>query len=453
MHILYFHQHFNTPLGTAGTRSYEMAKRLIARGHEVTMVCGSSVHANTGLTGKPRFGIRTGYVDGIRVVEICLAYSAHDSFVSRSLTFLRYAMRAVVIAWKTRYDLLFATSTPLTAGIPGIVMRLLKPRRPFVFEVRDLWPELPREMGIITNPVVLWAMGILEWLSYNAAVGCIGLSPGMAEGIRRRLAKKAPVAMIPNGSDLEHFEPPVERKPRRSGLRVIFAGAHGIANGLDAVLDAAAVLKRRGRDDIELVFVGDGNRKPQLVARARDEQLSNCKFLDPIPRLKMPEAMHRMDAALMILDNVPAFYYGTSPNKFFDYLAAGLPVINNYPGWVADLIGQSGCGIALPPDNPEAFADALCLLADDPDSRAAMGRRARELAEQQFGRDALGQQFVEFLERFARNKTAVVSPARASVPRPHTPSAKHRDADCASIATACRHSENGETSNRAQRSA
>jgi glycosyltransferase involved in cell wall biosynthesis len=401
MRILYFHQHFSTPAGATGTRSYEMAKALIARGHQVTMVCGSSGAGKSGLTGEPRNGLREGDVDGIHVKELCLPYSNHDGLIKRSVTFLRFAFRSIAIAWRTDYDLLFATSTPLTAGIPGIAMRLLKPSRPFVFEVRDLWPELPREMGVITNPIVLWAMGVLEWCSYRAARGCIGLSPGIVEGIRRRSRTGHPIAMVPNGCDLDLFQTEDRSRAPGTPLTAVFTGAHGMANGLDAVLNAAAVLKQRGRTDIRLLFIGDGKLKPGLVQRAQAEGLDVCVFMDPVPKTQLNQLMSTADVGLMILANVPAFYYGTSPNKFFDYIASGLPVLNNYPGWLAELIAEHQCGIAVPPDDPDAFAGALCRLADDPQARLEMGRNARALAEAQFGREALAKRFVEFLESSA----------------------------------------------------
>lgn len=402
MHILYFHQHFSTPAGATGTRSYEMARALIARGHRVTVVCGSSASGRTGLSGEPRNGVREGMVDGILVKEICLPYSNYDGLCKRSITFLRFALKSIGIALSTDYDLLFATSTPLTAGIPGIVMRLFKPSKPFVFEVRDLWPELPRAMGVVTNPVVLWAMSVLEWLSYRCAAGCIGLSPGIVEGIRRRSRRGLPIAMVPNGCDLDLFRPEDRTRPPGTPLTAVFTGAHGLANGLDAVLDAAAVLKQRGRKDIRILFIGDGKLKPGLVRRAAAEGLDNCVFMDPVPKTELTRLMSSADVGLMILANVPAFYYGTSPNKFFDYIASGLPVLNNYPGWLADLIAEHGCGIAVPPGDPVAFAEALCRLADDPHGRLEMGRRARALAEARFGRETLGKEFCGFLESCAQ---------------------------------------------------
>ncbi len=400
MHVLYLHQHFSTPEGSTGTRSYHFARTLVERGHRVTLVCGSYDVARTGLSGNAVHGYRRGNVDGFEVIEIALKCSNSDSFLKRTLTFVRFALRTVRIAWKTDYDVLFATSTPLTAGIPGIVMRSFGSKRPFVFEVRDLWPELPREMGVITSPLLLKAMSALEWLSYRSATACIGLSPGIVRGIQRRSAPTATVEMISNGCDLDLFTPSSGDRPP-GPLRAVFTGAHGIANGLDAVLNVAAELKSRGRDDIEIHFIGTGGLKTQLRQRARRSALDNCIFHETLPKTALAEQLRTYDVGLMILANVPAFYYGTSPNKFFDYLSAGMPVLNNYPGWLADLIQEHDCGIAVPPSDPSAFADALIRFADDPDARTQKGQNARALAEVSFGRAILSNRFADFLELFA----------------------------------------------------
>lgn len=403
MHVLYFHQHFSTPRGATGTRSYEVARCLVARGHKVTMVCGAYGAADTGLHTKPIRGMRRGVVDGIEVVEFCLPYSNRDGFLKRTWTFLRFSLRSVRFALTSRYDLLFATSTPLTAGIPGICMKLLRRRKPFVFEVRDLWPELPREMGVITNPLVLKAMDILEWMSYHTANACVGLSPGIVEGIQRRGIPAGRTLMIPNGCDLDLFQRGAEQSDSFPGtsandLVAVFTGTHGIANGLDSVLDAAGVLRDRNRGDIRLVFIGDGKLKSRLLERAQKEQLESCIFLDPVAKTRLAKLVACTNAGLMVLSNCPAFRYGTSPNKFFDYIAAGLPVLNNYPGWLADMIQEHQCGLVVPPEDPEAFADALVYLAEHPEQRHAMGRNGRRLAEQKFSRADLSNRLVDFLE-------------------------------------------------------
>lgn len=406
MKVLYFHQHFVTPHGAGAIRSYAMARRLIERGHQVTMVCGSIGGGNTGLEGPFVDGRRRGWVDGIDVIELDLAYSNHDGLFKRSLTFLKFAWRSVLLAMREPYDLVFATTTPLTAGIPGIAARWLRGKR-FVFEVRDLWPELPRAMGVIRNPVVLWAMGVLEWSSYRSAHALVGLSPGIVDGITHRGVHRDRVTLVPNGCDLDLFDqgasPWRPEGVASTDLLAVFAGTHGMANGLDAVLDAAVELKRRQRSDIKLLLIGNGKLKPALQARAKQENLDNVVFHDPVNKTRLAGLMASTDVGLQVLANVPAFYFGTSPNKFFDYIAAGLPVLNNYPGWLADMINESRCGFAVPPDNPAAFADALESAAADRDALKAMGRRGRALAEREFDRTRLANRWVDTIEKTWRS--------------------------------------------------
>ena len=400
MKILYFHQHFSTPSGSAGTRSYEMARHLIAAGHEVTLVCGSYANGTTGLAGPFRGGRREGMVDGIRLIEFDLSYGNKDGFVKRSLTFIKFALRSVGAALKEPADIVFATTTPLTAGIPGIAAKWLR-RKPFVFEVRDLWPELPREMGVITNPVMLWALGALEWASYKSADRLIGLSPGIVDGIARYVPDRARIALIPNGCDMDLFgdtaQPWRPEGIASDDFMAVFTGTHGKANGLDAVIDAAAVLKAQGRSGIKLVLVGDGAQKPGLVARVHAESLDNIVvFHDPVPKTRLTGLMASADAGLQILADVPAFYYGTSPNKFFDYLSAGLPVITNYPGWVADMVREHDCGTAVAPGDPAALAKALTQMQSS-GTASAQGARAKSLAQSRFSRETLGRQFAAWV--------------------------------------------------------
>lgn len=400
MHILYFHQHFSTPHGAAGIRSYQMAQALLRHGHGVTMVCGSYGLGETGLDQPFARGRRRGLVDGIDVIEFDLSYANSDGLLKRAGTFAKFALGAVGVALRERYDLAFATTTPLTAGIPAIAARWLR-RKPYVFEVRDLWPELPRAMGVITNPVILWLLSVLEWLSYRNAARCVALSPGIAEGIAARGVPAERIALVPNGCDLSIFGGAVEPwRPDGVGedqLLAIFTGTHGQANGLDAVLDAAAVLQARGREDIAIALVGDGKLKPMLVARAEADGLTNVHFHAPVNKARLAGLMASADVGLQILANVPAFYYGTSPNKFFDYLAAGLPVLTNYPGWVADMVTAQRAGFAVPPDNPDAFADALIAAADDRGALVAQGKAAAALARRDFDRTALADRWVAWV--------------------------------------------------------
>lgn len=399
MKVIYFAQHFPTPQQGGAIRPYQMAKQLIARGHQVTIVCGGNKEFD--LT-KVKDDVERGDIDGIDVVHIIVPYSNNMSLLQRTNSFIKYTKKSIGFALREEYDLLFATSTPLTSGLIGVVMKMFR-KKPFIFEVRDLWPELPKALGM-KNPFFLFAMNVIEKWSYHRADGCIGLSPGICDGIRRRSQNNKPIEMVPNGCDLDIFNIGDRTKFDIEGIKPtdkvgVFTGAHGIANGLDSILDAAVVLKAKGREDIKFAFVGDGKVKQTMVERAEKEGLTNCLFFPPVSKFKIAEIIANADFGLMCLKNVPAFYYGTSPNKFFDYIASGLPILNNYPGWLSDLITDNKCGVVVAPDDAEAFANAAIQLADDSEVRNVMGKNGRTLAERKFNRNILGERFVNFFEK------------------------------------------------------
>lgn len=401
MKVIYFHQHFTTPQVGGGIRSYELAQRLIRMGHQVIMVTGGNKEKYD-LPETKKKNVYRGNIDGIDVIQIALPYSNSDGLFKRALTFIKFAVKSIHYAMHEDYDIAFATTTPLTAGIPCIWAKWFRGKK-YVFEVRDLWPELPKALGM-KNPIALWGMSLLEKLSYVNACACVGLSPGICEGIARRSQKNKDIALIPNGCDLGLFTPGCREDLKIDGILptdkvAVFTGAHGRANGLNAVLDAAKVLLDRGRKDIKFVFVGDGKLKPILKERAQKEKLINCLFLGHMPKAELSKIICSADIGLQILANIPAFYYGTSPNKFFDYITAGRPVLNNYPGWLADMIKENKCGIVVEPNNPAAFADGIIYLADNPSLRKEYGNNARALAEREFDRDKLGMQFVDFIEQ------------------------------------------------------
>ncbi len=405
MKILYFHQYFSTPDGAAGTRSYEMARELLRHGHQVLIVCGSAERGATGLVGEFIGGARRGMIeDGVEVIEFDLGYSNGDGLAKRTWAFAKFALRSTALALDEPCDVVFATSTPLTAGIPGIAARWLR-KKPFVFEVRDLWPELPRAMGIIRSPLLLAAMSLLEWVSYHSATRLIGLSPGIVDGIASRGVSHERIAMVPNGCDFTLFhDGVVPWRPegiRQNDFMALFAGAHGKANGLDAVLDAARVLQEGGHSHVKLVLAGAGGLREHLLRRVAAEDLKCVFMLPPVPKRQLAGLLAAADLGLQILANVPAFYYGTSPNKFFDYLAAGVPVLVNYPGWMADLVTEHQCGFAVPPDSPIALAEALLAAAASETRSQEMRRRARRLAESEFDRRKLAATFVDWVVQAA----------------------------------------------------
>jgi glycosyltransferase involved in cell wall biosynthesis len=341
-------------------------------------------------------------IDGIDVIALPLRYSNHDGVGRRLITFFKYAFKSIKIALDFEYDVVFATSTPLTAALPGIFASWLKEKK-FIFEVRDLWPELPRAMGM-KNPILLGGMWAIEGCAYRSSIACVGLSPGIVEGIQKRSRKNHPIVLIPNGCDLEIFKPHSKATIKIEGIKqgdfvAGFTGAHGKANGLDAIIEAARELKKRNIRNIKFLLIGDGSEKVRLQKIATQEQLDCIIFHPSISKLALAQIIAQLDCGLMFLDNIPAFYDGTSPNKFFDYISAGIPVINNYPGWLAEIIKQHRCGVVVAPSDTSGLVNSLLELYSKPELCNHMGQASRQLAETQFSRSFLTKQFCEFIEQ------------------------------------------------------
>jgi len=395
MHILYIHQYFVTPRQQGGTRSYELSRYLIGKGHHVTMI-------TSGLQN-PEFPVKKGErvteyeTDGIRVLAVRAGYNDARAGTGkagwrRMLSFHVFARAAGKVGKRVANpDIVFATHTPLTVGFAGMALK----RHfgiPFVFEVRDLWPEGMVNIGTLRNP---FAIAYLRWMSrtfYHTADHISAASPGMRDGIMRYGIGAGKITVITNASDLELFHPGkdgvAERKRLGLGDRfaAIYFGAMGQANGLDYVLEAAAELKLRGRQDIVLVLHGEGGCKADLKRRAQEDGLNNVVFSDPVPeKAQMAAIVGGCDACLTIYEACKETSW--SPNKFFDSLAAGKPVIVNVPGWLGDTVRNGACGLQTDPANPLTLANALENLADDSEFRDLCGKNARRLAEDEFARE------------------------------------------------------------------
>lgn len=400
LRILYLHQHFSTPDGATGTRSFAMARALAARGHAVTLACGRYAGAETGLVGAARHGRREGDVGGFRVIEFAIPCGNAQALPARAGAFLRYAARAGALALDRtgRWDVLIASSTPLTVALPALAAQRLR-GLPFVFEIRDPWPELPRAMRV-GSPLVWAALDRLADAACRRAASVVALSDGMAETALAHGAAAARLHVVPNGADLDLFGPgvapwrPPEAAPGEA--LAVYAGAHGPANGLDQLLDAAAAA--RGAP-LRLLLVGQGAEKPRLLARAAG--LGNVSFLDPLPKPRLAALMAASQIGIHCLAAHAAFAEWTAPNKLMDYLAAGLPVVANQGGATERLLRDGPCGIAVPPGDPTAFGRALAALAAAPARRAAMGQAARALAVRRYDRRHLAQRFCDIVEAAA----------------------------------------------------
>ncbi len=412
MHVMYLHQYFVTRHGFTGTRSYEFARRLVARGHAVTMI-KSGLHAVDGLevpAGREYTEIN---VDGIRVVPIAAGfanshYGTGLSGARRVLEFLRFARVATRIGQQLlRPDVVFATSTPLMIGLAGKALARHF-RVPFVFEVRDLWPQALINTGTLRNRLVIAWLRRMERRIYRAATHIVALSPGMKAGVVAAGIAPERVSVITNGSDDDLFRPDLDGSAARARLGLgdrfaaVYFGALGRANGLEYVIDAARELQRAGQERIVIVLHGSGGMKELLQARAREYGLRNVVFSDSVPDKAQVAALVAGCNACLTIYAATQQEQSWSPNKLFDALAAGRPVLVNVPGWLRELVETNGCGRYVDPARPADLARALQALAGQPQLCLEMGARGRRLFEREFSRDVLTRQLEDVLQHAVR---------------------------------------------------
>jgi glycosyltransferase involved in cell wall biosynthesis len=291
-----------------------------------------------------------------------------------------------------------------------MVARLKRAR--FLFEVRDLWPAFAIQLGVLRNPVLIRLSLFMEWFLYRRADRLIVNSPGYIDHLAGHGAGKEKIVLIRNGVDPAMFDPTSEGAEFRAKNRLedkfvaLYAGAHGLSNDLTIILDAAELLRRDSR--IRFVLVGDGKEKPGLVLRATERKLDNVVFLPPVAKHEMPEVLAASDCGIAILKPI-ALYATTYPNKVFDYMAAGRPVVLAIDGVIRKVVEDARAGVAMPPGNAQALADAVRTLADDPSAARKMGRRGRTAVEREYARGGQARE----LEQLLREMTSRTKPKAA----------------------------------------
>jgi glycosyltransferase involved in cell wall biosynthesis len=397
MKLIYIHQYFVTNEGTSGTRSYDVSKYLVQMGHQVTMITG--LHDQDSRVRLPwwRF-YKTVEIDGIKVIYCNSRYSNNLSVPGRLYSWLSFAKLATWAALREKdADLIFATSTPLTVGIPGRIAAALK-GLPYVFEVRDLWPEdlLAADRIKPGLQFKLWEM--LERFCYKKAKKILLVSKGFHDRLLERGFDPARLQTLVLGADGSLFKDsqPDTAYFREHGLEgktiAVYTGAHGDANGLPQLLDAAEHLKHR--PDIAVVLIGEGKMREKLITDAASRGLANIHFLPAVPKHRLPGILNACHIGLMILKQITRPRWVT-PNKIFDYMFAGVPSIVNFPGTTADLVVEEGVGVAAKPGDAKDLAAKIEYWADHPDERTAIGRRGREVAWGKFDRKMIAKSLAE----------------------------------------------------------
>jgi len=409
MHILFLSDNFPPETNAPASRLHEHAKRWVASGHKVTVVtCAPNFPQGKVHDGyKNRWYARES-LDGIDVVRVKTFIAENKGFLLRTIDYVSFMVAGFIGGlFQRRADVVVATSPQFFAAVAGWLLAVVK-RRPFVFELRDLWPASLEAVGALKGSLALRLFERLELFLYRRAAAVICVTRAFVADLTRRGIDPRKLHVVTNGVDLDQYEPLSGPSPLRKSLGledrfvVGYVGTHGMAHALERVLDAAAALK--GRSRVHFLFVGDGAAREALVARATSEALDNVTLHGSLPKDQMPAVWGACDAALVHLKDTPLFTT-VIPSKIFEAMGMGLPIVLACPaGEATHIVEETGAGVTVPPERPELLAEALHALASDP-------RRTRDLAATSrgaaplFSRDHLADAMLRTLEAVALGST------------------------------------------------
>jgi len=394
MKILYFYQYFSTPKGSWGTRVYEFASEWVKQGHEVTVI--TSVYSKSDI--KAEKFIDNQVFEGIKVKIINVSIDNKQPFLKRILTFLQYAITSSWFALTLKADVVIASSGPITVGISGLIAKYLRGRK-LVFETRDLWPEGAIELGIIKNSVVKKMSYWFEKKCYNSSSLIVALSSGMRKHIQE-IHNHPNVIDVTNAANIKMFSTPkpfIGRNQIVPKKYAIYTGNIGEVNNSIWLLEAAFELKKMGREDIKILLIGEGKQRNELVEKAQKLQLNNFIRWDLIPKEDLVGLIQQSLVSLVPLKGTPVLDT-SSPNKFFESLAAGIPVIQNTNGWMKDFLNEHGVGFTLNPNDSKALAETLISIEANPLLLSEMGIKASLVASKEFDKVNLANKMIKAIQ-------------------------------------------------------
>lgn len=399
MRIAYIHQYFIGPTGSGGTRSYEMARRLVARGHEVHMIASDPSPHKSARTW------RIEVLDGISIHWYPVEYSNQMKFKRRIFAFVDFAWRSSWRARSIKADLVYASSTPLTIAIPGIFATLFR-KSPMVFEVRDLWPEVPIALGALRDPILRSLARMLEKLAYHNSSQIVALSSGMKEGVIAVGYPAEKITVIPNASNLELFQGKEAQgrtwRAKYSWLGerplIVHCGAMGKVNDVGYLAKVAAEVIKYD-SEVRFVVIGAGVEEAKVRALAQSLGVLEKSFfmLPSVPKSEVPAILAACDISTILVAPIKELE-NNSANKLFDSFAAGKPIVINYGGWQQDLLDDSNAGIRLDALDHKQAAISLVSFLNDSERMIRAGQASLSLAESKFSLNSLTLQLAELLE-------------------------------------------------------
>ena len=389
MRILIIHQSFVDHRHPGGTRHLELATFLCKQGHDVAIVASNVDYLTGQQIAKTRFGFAEQQIGAVRVLRSYAPAGHHRSFGRRVLAFLTFMATSVWTSTRCGpVDVVMGTTPPIFQLPSAWIVSVLR-WRPFVLEVRDLWPDFAVELGIIKNRWFIWFARMIERFFYRRANHLVVNSPAYRDHLLSKGIPDAQIAIVPNGVDPAMFtagDPSTLRDELQlhGKFVVTYAGALGQANDIQTVLRAAERL--HDQKDIHFLLFGDGKQRESLESFARDRQLTNVTFGGTIPKRQMCDLLAASDVCIATLKDIPMFRT-TYPNKVFDYMAAGKPTLLGIDGVIRKVIEDAQGGIFVPPGDDQALADAVRRLYQDPELVEQMGASARQYVAEHFRRE------------------------------------------------------------------
>jgi glycosyltransferase involved in cell wall biosynthesis len=379
MHILFISDNFPPEVNAPASRTFEHCREWVRAGHSVTVLtCAPNFP-----TGKLFKGYRNAFyqsemMDGVRVVRVWSYMAPNEGFLRRMFDYLSFMVSALAASPAIRsVDLVVATSPQFFSGVAGYIAAVSK-RRPFVFEVRDLWPESIRAVGAMTNEFIFRALERVELFLYRHAAAVVTVTQSSRTNLLERGIPPAKVSVVTNGADVERYHP----RPKDTELQAHFGlegrfvvgyvGTHGMAHALGTLLDAADRLSTR--PEIMFVFLGDGAEKRSLRDRAEALDLRNVQFLDSVPKEEVVRYLSLLDVAVIHLRRTPLFRT-VIPSKLFECMAMGIPVLHGVEGESAEIVEREAVGLTFEPENAIQLVEKVLLLAADAELRQRLARR------------------------------------------------------------------------------
>ena len=407
MRIMFLTHYFPPEIGAPQARMFELAKRLDEIGDEVTVV--------TAFPNYPTGVIQEGYrdrfameerMDGVRVVRRWVFATPNSGFFKRILNWLSFVVTSLTTLRQVGpVDVIFVQSPPLPIGIATLAFSRLK-RAPFVFNVSDIWPQSAVELGMLRSKFAIRLAEMLEMHIYRRASRVTVPTPGMLERLASRRVPREKLVLLTNGVDTAAYQPqpPDENLAAQLGLNghkvFLYAGTHGLSQGLDVILEAA---KLTHDSDVLYVLAGEGADKAALVAKARSQGITNVRFLPNQPKSSMPALLNLAYAGIISLKPLDLFR-SALPSKMFESMAVGQPLVAALWGEGADLVTAAGCGLVTEPGNAAQLREAVEALAANPERAKAMGRKGREYVDEHFNRRKIAQRLHDLLAEVARKR-------------------------------------------------